>query len=76
MTGTGSIDLLDAQDVAVDLDNLKNAVAATREVRDVAQFEGGGPAGLKDPTEGGLDIEDRYFQLSLEVYSILSSASL
>jgi hypothetical protein len=76
--GTGDPGLLDAQELTAHLDNLKDTLAAIREIENAsldAQFEEDDLSHLRNPTEEELDINDRYFRLSLDMYLILTNVS-
>ena len=76
--GTGNLDLLNAQDITVHLDSLKDTLAALREIRNASldtQLEEDDLTHLRNPTEEELDINDPYFQLSLDMYIILTNVS-
>ena len=74
--GSGNPDLLDTQDITVHLEDLKNTLAAIREIRDASsstQFEEDDLFHLRNPATEELDIDDRYFRLSLDMYLILTN---
>ena len=76
--GTGNVDLLDTPEVTVHLDDLRRTVEMITEIRNAslaAQFEEDDLADLKNPPEDELDIDDRYFRLSLEMYLIHTNSS-
>ena len=76
--GTGHVDLLDTQGITVHLEGLKNTVAAIKEIGNASlatQFEGDDLADLRNPTQEELNINYKYFRLSLEMYLILSNVS-
>jgi hypothetical protein len=68
--------LLDAQDVTAHLEDLRNTLELIKEIRSASldtQFGEDDLARLRNPTEEELDIDDRYFRLSLDMYLILSN---
>jgi hypothetical protein len=76
--GTGNPDILDAEEITVHLSDLKDTIAALREIRNASvdtQFEKEDLDRLKHPTEEELDINDRYLRLSLDMYLILNNTS-
>ena len=76
--GTGNPDMLDAQELTAHLEDLKQTLAAIQEIKNAsldAQFEEEDLSYLRNPTEEELDINDRYFRLSLDMYIILTNAS-
>ena len=76
--GLGNLDLLDAQDNTVHLENLKETLAAISMIKNASldtQFEEDDLARLRNPTEEELDINDPYFRLSLDMYIILTNVS-
>ena len=76
--GTGNPNLLDAQELTAHLDDLKDTLKMIEEIRNASldtQFEEDDLFRLKNPTEEELDIEDRYFRLSLDMYLILTNVS-
>ena len=76
--GTGNPNLLDTQELTVHLDDLKDTLAAIREIENASldtQFEEEDLARLRNPTEEELDITDRYFRLSLDMYLALTNVS-
>jgi len=76
--GSGNPGRLDAEDIAVHLGSLKDTLAAIREIENASlatQFEDDDLFRLRNPTEEELDIEDRYFRLSLDMYLILTNSS-
>lgn len=76
--GTGNVDLLDTLDVTVHLEGLRDTVAMIKEIENASlavQFGEDDLADLKNPTQEELDINDKYFRLSLEMYLILSNVS-
>ncbi|KAF9642967.1 hypothetical protein BDM02DRAFT_3104994 [Thelephora ganbajun] len=73
----GNPDLLDAQQLTAHLGDLKDTLAAIREISNAsldAQFEGDDLDRLRNPVEEELDIDDQYFRLSLDMYLILANA--
>ena len=73
----GNPDLLDAQQFTAHLSDLKDTLAAIGEISNASldtQFEDDDLSCLRNPTEEELDINDRYFRLSLDMYLILTNA--
>ena len=75
--GAGNPDLLDAQDITIHLEDLKNTLKAIKEIKNASsstQFEGDDLFHLRNPVTEELDINDQYFRLSLDMYLILTNA--
>ena len=76
--GSGNPGLLDTQDITVHLEDLKNTIAAIREIQNTSsstQFEEDDLFRLRNPVMEELDINDQYFHYSLDMYLILTNAS-
>ena len=76
--GTGNPELLDTPELTAHLGNLKDTLAAIREIKNASldtQFEGDDLTRLRNPIEEELDISDRYFRLSLDMYLTLTNVS-
>ena len=72
--GTGQPHLLDAQELTTHLNSLKDTVAVINKIRNASldiQFNNDDLAHLKNLTEEELNIDNLYFQLSLDMYIIL-----
>ena len=69
--GTGNPELLEDQELTAHLENLKDTLAAIEEIKNASldvQFDKDDLFYLKNPPEEELDINDRYFRYSLDLY--------
>jgi hypothetical protein len=76
--GTGNPDLLDTEELTAHLGNLQDTLAAISEIKNASldsQFEEDDLTRLRNPTEEELNIDDRHFRLSLDMYLILTNVS-